>query len=259
MGATVRKVARMAHSNGCRLPCMSAFRPGFARELQRAGRFALAGVIGFALLSGCEDKDEQPVPEAPPPETLPGAWAGVFPCDNCAGIDTTLWLRSDGRFLIEQQYPPGENDGGPALTAHGLGRWHWAGDVRHLVLDGRGPQRVFERPEPDILLMQSGSPLEHRLERNGAASDFPVTIRMTGTVREQGKGHLFTECLTGYSVPLETGGDYPRFARQFRTLVPGGAEAPVELDGRFAWGENGAPSALRLVRLVTIRASGGCA
>ena len=238
---------------------MSAFRPGFAREVLRAGRFALAGVIGFAVLSGCEDKDEKPVPEAPPPETLPGAWAGVFPCDNCAGIDTTLWLRPDGRFLIEQQYPPGENAGEIAVAAHGLGRWRWQAEERRLVLDGRGPQRVFEWPETDILLMQSDSPLEHRLERNGGTTDFPVTIRMTGLARPQGEGFVFTECLTGYAVPFETGGDYPRFARQFKNVVPRGEDAPVELDGRFAWGGHGAPSSLRLVRFVTIRASGGCA
>jgi hypothetical protein len=82
---------------------------------------------------------------------------------------------------------------------------------------------------------------------------------MTGSARPAGEGFAFTECLTGYEVPMETGGDYSRFARQFRSVVPRGAEAPVELDGRFAWGADGAPLSLRVVRLVTIRASGGCA
>jgi hypothetical protein len=222
---------------------------------------AAAIIVGvLALAAGCNgDDEEEPVPDAPPPETLPGAWAGVFPCDNCPGIGTTLWLRADGRFLMEQQYPAGENDGEDAFTAHGLGRWHWEAEARQLVLAGRGPERVFERPDPDMLLMRSDSPLEHRLERNGSAGDFPVTIRMTGNARQAGEGFAFTECLTGYTVPMEKGGDYSRFARQFPNVVSRGADAPVELDGRFTWGADGAPVSLRVVRLVTIRASGGCA
>ena len=216
-------------------------------------------LIFFTLMLGaCGDWQNDATPEAPPPATLPGVWAGTFPCDNCPGIDITLWLRPDKRFFIEQRYPAMDEEGSTPITAHGLGRWRWNVEERILLLDGEGPDRIFEQPNADTLLMRAASPLEHRLGRNEASPAFAATIRLSGVARRQGDAYVFKECLTGFELPFETGGDYTRFRRHYRSVVPRGESAPVELEGRFTWAADGAPASLRMERFVTIRTEGGC-
>jgi len=105
------------------------------------------------LLGACGDWKDDVSPEALPPVTLPGVWVGVFPCDNCPGIDVRLWLRTDGRFFVEQHYPAMNEESGVPTTAHGLGRWQWNAEERILVLDGEGPDRIFEQPDAETLIM----------------------------------------------------------------------------------------------------------
>lgn len=210
------------------------------------------------LLGACGDSPDAP-PEPPRSASLPGVWVGVFPCDNCPGIDVTLWLRADERFFIEQRYRAMEGeDSSTPTTAYALGRWHWDAGERVLVLDGAGPDRIFERDEADTLLMRTPSPVEHRLRRNAISPAFSPTVRLSGVARRQGDVYVFQECLTGYELPLDTGGDYPRFRRHYRSVVPRGAAAPVELEGRFNWTADGAPASFRIERFITIRDEGGC-
>jgi hypothetical protein len=189
---------------------------------------------------------------------VPGVYAGVFPCDNCPGIDTIVWLLADGRFILEQSFPGDVERDEPASRAHALGRWQWREADRLLALVGAGPERLFERPDAERLLMRSSSPLEHRLERMSAAPEFGGTIRLSGMARSRGEGYVFSECLTGYELPLERGGDYKRFARQFRSVVPRGQAARADVDARFTWGADGTPGSLVIERFVTLRKDGGC-
>ncbi len=210
------------------------------------------------LLAACGESTDNASPQALPPATLTGVWTGVFPCDNCPGINTNLWLRTDGRFFIEQHYPAIDEGGGLPSTAHGLGRWLWNTEERVVMLAGEGPDRIFEQPDVDTLIMRTASSLEHRLGRNAASPPFAATIRLAGMARRQGDAFIFRECLTGFELPLETGGDYSRFRHQFRSVTPRGESASVELDGRFTWAADGAPQSVRIVRFVTIRDEGGC-
>jgi hypothetical protein len=210
------------------------------------------------LLAACGDWKDETSSDSLPPVTLPGVWVGVFPCDNCPGIDISLWLRTDGRFFIEQHYPAMNGGGGMPTTAHGLGRWQWNAEDHILVLDGEGPDRVFEQPDAETLIMRTASPLEHRLDRNAASPPFAATVRLSGMARRRGDAYVFRECLTGFELPLETGGDYTRFQRQYRSAVPRGESAAVELDGRFTWAADGAPASVHIEHFVTIRDDGGC-
>jgi uncharacterized lipoprotein NlpE involved in copper resistance len=208
------------------------------------------------LLGACGDSRDAP-PAPPRSASLPGVWVGVFPCDDCPGIDVTLWLRADERFFIEQHYRPGDSSGTPA-TAYGLGRWRWDAGGRVLVLDGEGPDRIFEPDGADALRMRTPSPLEHRLRRNADSPAFGATLRLSGTARREGDAYVFEECLTGYALPLDSGGDYARLRRHYRSVVPRGAAAPVELEGRFIWTADGAPASFRIERFITFRDEGGC-
>ena len=236
----------MAKCRGCNIDTTGA-------AMDTASLRSLALLL--LLLGACGDSPDAPT-EAPRPASLPGVWAGVFPCDNCPGIDVTLWLRADERFFIEQRYRP--VDGESSTTAYGLGRWRWDAEGRVLVLDGAGPDRLLEPHDADTLLMRTPSPREHRLRRNAASPTFTPVVRLSGMARREGDAYVFEECLTGYELPLDTGGDYTRFRRHYRNVVSRGASAPVEFEGRFTWTGDGTPQSFRIERFITIRDEGGC-
>lgn len=222
----------------------------------RTRAFACLAIL--ALLAACGDPPEEAETPAPDPASLPGVFSGVYPCANCPGIDTTLWLRPDGRFFFEQHFPGDTERGEAPMTSHALGRWQWRDGERQLALTGEGPDRLFERPGTDVLLMRTASPLEHRLDRAATRPEFDATIRLRGMVRPRGEGYVFSECLAGYELPLRKGGDYTRFARQFRSVVPRGKAALVMIDARFDWADDGAPVSIGIERFVTIRQDGAC-
>ncbi len=208
------------------------------------------------LIAGCGDKGGDEPPAGLSVASLPGVYSGVFPCAGCPCIPTTLWVRDDGRFFIEQEYP--ESEGREAMTAHNLGRWTWDAADRALVLQGAGPGRVFTRPEPDSLVMRAASDLEHRLTRDPSAPEFAAEIRMTGVMRVGADGASFRECLTGIVAPVSRRGEYSKFLHQYRSSRSRGAPAYVEFDGRFSWADGSKVQSLTIERFHTIRNDGRC-
>lgn len=208
------------------------------------------------LLSSCGDGPDSDSPQELPETSLPGVYTGVFPCDGCPGITTTLWLRSDGRFFFRQQYPAG--DAREAMDAHNLGRWNWIDDGAAIEVRGAGPMRTFTRSDRDTLLMRTNSDLEHRLNRGASKNGFSGTIRMVGTMRVHGQNAVFTECLTGYVTPVSKGGDFERFRHQYRSAGSRGKATFVELEGRFSWSADDSPKSLTIERFITVKTSGDC-
>ena len=210
----------------------------------------------YILVCGCgEDPDSTPVPEFSI-VSLPGVFAGEFPCDGCPGIPTTLWLRADGRFFLQQGYPGGDSQ--DVVDTYSLGRWELVGDDRAIVLTGEGPERTFVRVDRDVLVMRTDSELEHRVSRDPGSPEFSAVVRMAGIMRLRGDSALFTECLTGYEARVSKGGDYARFRRQFRSVVARGKPAYVELEGRFAWADDDTLTALILVQFLTVKPDEAC-
>ena len=208
------------------------------------------------MIGGCTDDQDVDLPDEIPVDSLPGVYSGVFPCADCPGIPTTLWVRADGRFFIEQEYP--ESDGREEVVVHNLGRWNWFTEDQVLVLQGAGPSRAFTRPDADALIMRTESDLEHRLGRDPAAPDFSAAIRMKGVVQLTADGAFFEECLSGLVAPVSRHGDYSRFVHQYRSVAGRGEQTHVELDGRFSWSDDGTLRSLTIVRFVTIRSDGSC-
>lgn len=208
------------------------------------------------MIAGCGGASDREPPAGTPISSLPGVYAGTFPCGNCPGISTTLWLRPDGRYFIRQRYLADEND--EEMIAYGLGRWSWVEADRIAVLRGDGPGRGFIWPDRDSLVMQTDSDLEHRLVRDPEMPDFTSSIRMTGTMRLSGESGLFTECLTGLEAPVAKGGEYRRFLHQYRSVVARGESVFVELEGRFSWSSDGAPASLTIDRFVTVKEGRSC-
>lgn len=216
----------------------------------------LLPLIACLTVVGCGDSSESETPAGSPISSLPGVYAGQFPCMNCPGISTTLWLRRDGRYFSRQRYLADESD--EEAIAYGLGRWSWVEAERTVVLAGEGPPRAFRWPEADTLIMQTESDLEHRLARDPEAPDFTSSIRMTGMMRKSGQSTVFTECLTALKTPVKKSGDYARFLHQYRSASAGDEGAFVELEGRFSWSSEGAPVSLTIDRFLTVRASESC-
>ena len=143
----------------------------------------------IVIVGACSDDGDGRSGSDLPPSSVPGVYSGVFPCADCPGIATTLWLRPDGRFFYRQHYP--EVDDREAMTAYSLGRWTQGDGDSSIRLAGAGPARTFSRGEEHTLLMQTDSHLEHRLSRDPAAPDFLEAIRMTGMMHMQGNGASF--------------------------------------------------------------------
>ena len=210
----------------------------------------------FVLVASCGDDPDSDSVEALPPESLPGVYSGVFPCEDCTGIATTLWLRDDGRFFLLQRYPADATGG--EIDVYSLGRWTFVGDDRVIEAAGAGPERTFMRLDHDTLLMQTESELEYRLTRDPAPAQFSATIRMAGIMQFRGNSVSFTECLTGFAAPVSKGGDFARFRHQYRSV--GGQQKPayVEFEGRFMWSRDGALTSVAIDRFITVKEDRSC-
>jgi len=210
----------------------------------------------IVLVGGCSEDRDQDSPAELPKASLPGVYTGVFPCEGCDGIASTLWLRSDGRFFFRQRYPADEAR--EAMDAYSLGRWSSIADERTIELRGAGPRRSFMRVDRDTLVMRTDSDLEHRLTRDPAMTDFSATIRMEGVMRMRGDSASFTECLTGFVAPVSKGGDFARFRHQYRSADRRSETIFVELEGRFYWSGDGSVKSLTIERFITVKANGAC-
>jgi hypothetical protein len=217
---------------------------------------AAAGFVICLLTAGCGEETASDAPQFLPADALPGVYSGVFPCDGCPGIPTRLWLRADGRFFFEQHYPAEEERDATAI--YSFGRWSIGDDSLHVHLDSSGPRRTFSRVGQESLLLQTLSKLEHRLSRDHAAPAFAAVVRMTGLVGVGDGGMEFTECRTGYAMPVDRGGDFTRLRHQYRSIGRPGARVYVEFDGRFSWSGDGAPRAVTIERFITSKAGATC-
>jgi copper homeostasis protein (lipoprotein) len=190
----------------------------------------------------------------PPVEPTPDVYSGVFPCDNCPGISTTLWLHADGTFFWHQAYP--DDAGDIAATARNLGRWH-VDPEGILVLEGGGPARRFRLASPDELQMLSFSALEHRLARDAGAPPFTDSVRIEGMAFVEDGNATFTECNTGLVAPAG-GAAFLPFLRQYRSLGFRGEPVFVELEARFEWSDDGSLQSFAVERFITLKPNGKC-
>lgn len=185
-----------------------------------------------------------------------GTYSGLFPCENCPGIETRLWLRSDGTFFTRRRYLA--EDGQAPVTAYNLGRWRLAPDGSAVVLDGRGPVRAYRRAGAGRLELETDSVLEHRLDREAGAGPPNDVLRMTGLVSINGEEAWFSECRSGLRAAIVRSGDFRRLLHQYRTAGAPGEAARVELEGRFSWAADGAPNGLVIERLVAVTGRSDC-
>lgn len=217
-----------------------------------------------AALAGCgmgSASNEGVAKTVAEPPTLPGVYAGRFPCSNCAAIEATLWLRPDGSFVLRQQLVD-ENASAAAGEAptYGLGRWYWDEQTAEAVLDGRGPDRRLAMLDIDRLRLLAASPVEHVLTRDAFATPFTDRVLLDGESVVTEKGAAFRECLTGIEWPVADAGAYRELRRQHRRLNPRGKVALTTVEGHLApTGTAEAPTETLVVeRVVGLKPGTGC-
>lgn len=191
---------------------------------------------------------------SPPAGPAPDVYGGRFPCEDCPGIDTTLWLRADGTFFWRQRYL--DDGGAPETTAYNLGRWHVDLDGT-LVLAGSGPPRRLEVAGPDALLLVTPSTAEHRLTRDVGGERFTDRVRIEAVAVVENGAATLSECRTGLAAPAG-GADLQRFLRQYRSLGYRGKPAFAEIEARFEWADDGELRSIAVDRFLTIKAGRTC-
>jgi NlpE-like protein len=200
-----------------------------------------AVLLATASLAGCgEGRDHAALAQIwPMPDGLPGVYGGEFPCLNCEAIVATLWLRPDERFFLKQTYRGGEPgaSGDPVeigeTSAYALGRWHWDEHAAQIVLDAPGPQRRLIHVDEQRLQLEPASRGEHLLMRDAGAPPFTDRVRLDGESAIVDGNGVFTECLTGLSVPIVKNSAFNELRRQHRTMNPQGKIARTAIEGRY--------------------------
>lgn len=93
--------------------------------------------VGALSLLGCNNR-HQPVEQVLQP--MQQSYQGVLPCADCSGLDTSLFLDSDGTFILKEVYL-GSKDGDQAFAEYG----HWARTADKLVLTtGQGKNVISD-------------------------------------------------------------------------------------------------------------------
>jgi hypothetical protein len=221
----------------------------------------LRSLTALALLSvtaaGCSGGHGDEVnATTPAPTTLPGVYAGQFPCSNCTGVGATLWLRGDKRFFFRQSFSGGEHATGTEMT-YSLGHWTWDEHAAEVVLRGPGPERRLAVLDTDRLQLRVASPIEHVLSRDTSDPLFKDRLRLDGESMATKDGVVtFTECLTGLPLRVAEAGAFKELRRQQRVMNPRGKVALTTVDAHMAHVSSG--EVLVVDRFVTIKPGTAC-
>jgi hypothetical protein len=214
-------------------------------------------VILAVLLGACGENDaaSSNVPLLDP-STLPGVYAGTFPCANCPGIEVRLWLRTDGVFFMRQDYQ--STDDGPAERVHASGHWAWDSAAPALVLRGQGPERRFSYQDPLLKLHTVGGE-QPVLERDAAADPFTDRLPLQGEYVSAGDAGTLSECVTGLRFRVD---DDPRgrdLRRRHRAVSPADRPALVSIEAHLVDSGPDAPhETLAVDRFLALSPSGNC-
>lgn len=223
----------------------------------------------LATAGGCTGGGADDAPATTPmPPSLPGVYAGEFPCSNCAAIAATLWLRPDGGFVLRQRFVEAPQNGAaaaapaapaaPAAT-FGLGRWSWDEHAAQLVLRGAGPERRLLAQTSDRLQLLVASPIEHALARDPHAPPFTDRLVLDGESAVAESGATFKECLTGLTFAVAEASAYRELRRQHRRLNPRGRVSLTTVEARLVpAADDTATEQLVIERFVTMKPGTPC-
>lgn len=136
-----------------------------------------------------------------------GYYTGTLPCADCPGIETTLWVRSDSTFVLQQQGIDRDS-----VRTGTIGNWSVANGVVeladriHVIRRLASVQGGLEWLDEDGEPMPSGS--KAVLEKLAdAIGDAIPRMRVTGTFTYMADAQSFKPCGIDYAWPCAGGMD----------------------------------------------------
>ncbi|MCG8707204.1 envelope stress response activation lipoprotein NlpE [Brenneria sp. 4F2] len=150
-------------------------------------------VTVISVLIGCHTRS---LMQEEPLKPMAQSYRGLLPCADCEGIDTSLFLSKDGRFILREHYQT-TREGTNTFAEYG----QWRRTADKLVLtDSHGDKRYFRPQGNDLeMLDQQGVPIdsEHAYRLNATALALPDTpMAMKGMYRYVADTATFIDCAT---------------------------------------------------------------
>jgi uncharacterized lipoprotein NlpE involved in copper resistance len=163
------------------------------------------------LLAACSETPK-PDTETPPaiaaqPVSWPGYYTGTLPCADCPGVETSLWVRGDSSFVLQQRSIDRDS-----VRTGTIGQWHVVNGM--ITIGAAGDKPDFWRPTDKGLLMvdEMGNPFQEG-DRWGiekladAIGDAIPRMRLTGTFTYMADAQSFRPCGAPYNWPCVGGMD----------------------------------------------------
>ncbi|EKN5091519.1 copper homeostasis/adhesion lipoprotein NlpE [Yersinia enterocolitica] len=156
--------------------------------------------VGALSLLGCNNR-HQPVEQALQP--MQQSYQGLLPCADCSGLDTSLFLDSDGTFVLKEIYR-GSKEGDQVFAEYGK----WARTADKLVLTtGQGEKRYFRPVGKNLVMLdQQGLSIESNLNYQLVPTEQPLPktpMPLSGMYKYFADAAVFTDCVTGKTFPVE--------------------------------------------------------
>ena len=179
----------------------------------------LINLVGCALLFGAcsEPSGKHDVPDQDstlaPADTArivadwPGYYTDTLPCADCPGIETTLWVRSDSTFVLQQFYL--DRDTVPWGT---IGEWHVVNGLLTVGYTGDKPEFYRYTEEGLLTVDEMGQAFETGLDysldklADGIGDAIP-RMRLMGTFTYMADAQSFQPCGSKFIWPCVGGMD----------------------------------------------------
>lgn len=184
------------------------------RSYLRAMRYLLPSSAFVLLLFSCG-----PAPQGEEGKTVaqdsvtisaqaiawPGYYTDTLPCADCPGIETTLWVRSDSTFVLQERYI--DRDTIPYGT---VGQWHVVNGLLTIGYTGDKPEFYRYTEEGLLNVDEMGEPFDTKADCSldklaDEINDEVPLMLLIGSYRFQDDTHSFQPCGAKYVWPAAMG------------------------------------------------------
>lgn len=175
--------------------------------------FVLTATLLFFSACGpaAQPAEESAEVEVVVPPTIAVEWPGYYtdtlPCADCPGIETTLWIRSDSTFILQQRYI--DRDTIPKGT---IGQWHVVNGLMTVGYTGDKPEFYRYTAEGLLMVDEMGeafaSKADYSLDKLAdEIGDAIPRMRIKGTFTYMADAQSFQPCGSRFTWPCVGGMD----------------------------------------------------
>lgn len=173
-------------------------------------------LIPILLLASCGNDQNHDTNTSTPSDTLavvpiaanwPGYYTDTLPCADCPGIETSLWIRNDSSFVLQERYLDRDT------VPRGLvGQWHLVGDLLTVGYAGEKPEFYRYTEEGLLTVDEMGRTFDTELDYSldklaDEIGDAIPRMRLAGTFTYMADAQSFQPCGTRFPIPCVGGMD----------------------------------------------------